>query len=128
MSWSISAAIASRASIGVVSEAPSISSSPARLIAPVMSSSAISCVSCQPIASLMLRWYCCVDAIDVRRAIARAVLNGSSDGRVISLLEEIFPWTLVSRSLTRLRSDRMLRWVMPVVMRVLITGRPFRSG
>ena len=85
-----------------------------------MSASAISALSCQPCASWMLRWYCLVASIEVRSDIARDVLYGSSDGRVISLLEEIFWWTLLSRSLTRLRSARMLRWVMPVVMRVLI--------
>ena len=76
----------------------------------------------------MLRWYCCVASIDVRSDSARDVLNGSSDGRVISLLEAIFWCARLSRSLTRLRSARMLRWVIPVVMRVLIRARPFRSG
>jgi hypothetical protein len=104
----------------VVSEAPSTTSSPARRIESVMSASAISALSCQPWASWMLRWYCLVASIEVRSAIARETLYGSSDGRVSSLLEETFCWILFSRSLTRLRSDRMLRCVIPVVMRVLI--------
>jgi hypothetical protein len=74
MIWSISCAIASRASAGAVSDEPSSTSSPARRMASVMSESAISALSCQPCASLMLRWYCWVASIEVRSAIARDVL------------------------------------------------------
>ncbi len=61
-----------------------------------------------------------------RRPIARAVLNGSSDGREISLPEDALLCVLASFSESELRSERTFLWTMEVVMR--ITGRPFRSG
>ena len=53
-------------------------------------SSACSVASIQPMPSSTLRWYCFVAASVWRRAIAREVSNGSSDGRVISLPEAAF--------------------------------------
>ena len=94
----------------------------------VMSISACSVASCQPMASSTLLW-CCRLALRLwRSAIACAVANGSSDGREISLLEAAFICDRVSFDEMLLRSARTLRWTIEVVMRIAITGRPFRSG
>ena len=127
MSWSISVAIASRATGSDESELPCTSSSLTCASESVICENACSEVSCQPIVSCTLRWYCCVPSSDSRSCSARAALNGSSDGRVISRLEESLACVRVSAPLTRLRSDSTLRCVMPVVMRVL-TARPVPCG
>src|SRR3954471_18832342 len=123
MSWSTSLAIASRAASSAESEEPCTSSSRAFSTDSVICERACSDASCQPWASSTLRWYCWVPSSDSRSASAREVLNGSSDGRVISRFDAIFCCVRVSRSETRLRSPSTLRWTMPVVMRVLTVPR-----
>ena len=59
--------------------------------------------------------------------IARDALNGSSDGRVISLPEATLLLGLASRSLSGAEVARTLRWTIEFVIRVL-TGPPSRSG
>ena len=66
----------------------------------------------------MLRWYCLTPASEPRSLSARAALYGSSEGRWISRLELALRWASVTRSEMRLRSDSVLRWTMPVVMRM----------
>ena len=62
-----------------------------------------------------------------RSAMARAALNGSSDGRLISLLEAAFICERASFSEIELRSASTLRWTIDVVIRML-TVRRVRSG
>jgi hypothetical protein len=63
-----------------------------------------------------------------RSAIACVVANGSSDGREISLPEAAFICVRVSFAEMLLRSASTLRWTIEVVIRIAITGPPFRSG
>jgi hypothetical protein len=83
-----------------------------------MDASADSVASCQPIASSMLRWYWSLASSVWRRPIARAVLNGSSEGRVISLPEDALLWVRAIFSDSALRSERTLRWIIEVVIRM----------
>jgi hypothetical protein len=71
MSWSISAAPALRAAAPAESDAPAIASSRARWIASVIFERAASVTFSQAVASLTLRWYCCVPAMSLRRVSAR---------------------------------------------------------
>ena len=98
MIWSISSATELRAPASEESVAPSSSSDCARLTKSVIEPSAASVASCQPCASEMLLWYCSLAASVWRRPIARAVLYGSSLGRVISLPEEALDCVLASFS------------------------------
>src|SRR4051794_25586303 len=50
--------------------------------------------------------------------MARAALYGSSEGRLICLPEAARFWVFDSFSDRSLRSERTLRWIMPVVMRM----------
>ena len=128
MSCSSSAATASRPVWSSESEAPWTSRLLAFSIESVMSIIACSVASCQPIASSTLRWCCWLALRLWRSAIACAVANGSSDGRVISLPEADFICVLVSFAEMLLRSARTLRWTIEVVMRIAIRDPPFRSG
>ena len=83
-----------------------------------MEPSADSVASCQPIASSMLREYWLLASIVWRRPIARAVLNGSSDGRVISLPEDALLCVRAIFSDSEFRSERTLRWIIEVVIRM----------
>ena len=84
----------------------------------MIESSEDSVESIQPWASWMLRTYCSLAPMFDRRPIAWAALNGSSDGRVISLLEAALDCVLASALCSVLRSERTLRWTMEVVMRM----------
>ncbi len=66
----------------------------------------------------MLRLYCALASSVWRRPIARAVLYGSSDGRVISLPEDALLCVRESFSDSEFRSERTLRWIIEVVMRM----------
>ena len=90
----------------------------ARSTKPRIESSADSVLSIQPVASWMLRMYCSLAPMLDRRPIACDALNGSSEGRVISLLEAAFACVLASCEDSELRSERTLRWTMEVVMRM----------
>ena len=104
-----------------------MSSTLARDAASEMLASASSVVSAHAFASSALRLYCVVACRLWRSVIARAVPYGSSDGRLICFWEAILAWALVSRPLTMFSCARMLRCVIPVVMRVLIRP-PARCG
>ena len=89
---------------------------------------ASSAVSCQPWPSLMLRWYCLTPAerlAQLERAggVVR-VVRRARDLAVGARLRCAF----VTRSLMRLRSASVLRWVMPVVMRMPSAAPPGRCG
>ena len=92
-----------------------------------MESSAVSVESIQPVESWIVRTYCSLAPMLDRRPIACDALNGSSAGRVISLLEAALACVLASCVERELRSARTLRWTMEVVMR-MAKDRPFRCG
>ncbi len=94
----------------------------------MIESSEDSVVSIQPWASWMLRMNCSLAPMFERMPIACDVLNGSSDGRVISFWEAALACVLASWDCSELRSDRTLRWTMEVVMRMAYRAQPFRCG
>src|SRR3954447_20872704 len=115
-----------RESASAVSVDPSSSRLWVRLTYCVIESSEDSVASCQPCASWMFFLYWLFASSVWRRPMARAVLNGSSDGRLISLPEDALLCVLESFSESVLRSESTFLWTIEVVMR--ITGRPFRFG
>src|SRR4051812_24005754 len=89
---------------------------------------AASVTDCHAVASLTLRWYCCVPATSPRRVSARLVPYGSSEARVICLPDDIRCCVLARLFDTSFRSLRTEREIMLLVMRVDIRDPPPLCG